>query len=375
MTTTILNFLLFFGPLFSFIIALGQLIQKRKGTMHLLYTFSFFGLSIWMFQMCLYATGIFDEWEYIYYVKVLPVPLIFMVPPLMVLRYKWIISNKFNFRFSHVLLFVPAIAALALLCIPLFHPSITCNKEYVVGRPIISRSYMELPLYFKAIYASFMLPKLFNTIIMTPILIAMAPVWGKSEKSMKIKISRIGYIFAGSIVSSNALAVIGDFVSIPLLKGAMLIANFFTCLVYLMTQRHPDYNRLLKIETRKAHYERSRIQGLDINKIIDRLHEIMDGEKAFADEDLSLKDLADELGIGPHQLSQILNEKLNKNFSTFVNEYRINEAKKMLVEELDRSILSVGAAVGFNSNTTFITSFSRLVGISPSQYRKAHTQS
>jgi YesN/AraC family two-component response regulator len=96
----------------------------------------------------------------------------------------------------------------------------------------------------------------------------------------------------------------------------------------------------------------------------------MRDEKAFADEELSLRDLASELGISPHQLSEILNEKIKKNFNTFVNEYRVTEAKAMLIDEPQRSILSVGIAVGFNSNTTFCTVFSKITGESPSHYRK-----
>ncbi|HPD77772.1 MAG TPA: helix-turn-helix domain-containing protein, partial [Spirochaetota bacterium] len=90
----------------------------------------------------------------------------------------------------------------------------------------------------------------------------------------------------------------------------------------------------------------------------------------FADEDISLKKLADELDITTHQLSQILNEKIKKNFNTFINEFRVEEAKSLLVEEADRSILSISLAVGFNSYTTFCTTFSKYTGMSPSNYRK-----
>jgi YesN/AraC family two-component response regulator len=99
----------------------------------------------------------------------------------------------------------------------------------------------------------------------------------------------------------------------------------------------------------------------------------MEEEKIFADEELTLKDLASELAISQHQLSQILNENLKKNFNTFINEYRIEEAKKMLIEEKERSILSIGIAVGFNSNTAFTTVFSKITGITPSQYRKQNS--
>jgi AraC-like DNA-binding protein len=162
----------------------------------------------------------------------------------------------------------------------------------------------------------------------------------------------------------------GDFISRELVHWSVIMANATLCSVFVATQRHPDFNRLLKIETKRAQYEQSKIGGLDVAKIMDRINEIMEEEKAFADEELTLKNLASELDITAHQLSEILNEKLKKNFNSFVNEYRIREAKIMLIDEPERSVLSIGIAVGFNSHTTFCTAFSRLAGCSPAQYRK-----
>jgi len=370
MAETVLHFFMFFGALFAFVISLGQFAQKSKEPVHLVYSFSFAGLGLWLFHISLYSTGIFDQWAAIYHLKTLPLPVIFLVPPLMVLRYKWIISNRFLFRRRYLLLFVPSLLSALLLLLPLFIEGLAPDDRYVDVRPILSESFAALPPYFRLVYASFMLPKLYLVLAMLPTLVSMITIWRKQPDSRAVRLSRMGYLFALSIVSSNMLAVAGDFFSINLLKAAVLMANLFTCLVYLATQRHPDYIRLLKIESRKAHYERSRLHGLDLDRILKRLREIMEVEKAFADEELSLKDLASDLGISTHQLSQILNERVKKNFSTFVNEYRIEEAKMLLVDEPDRSILSVGIAAGFNSNTTFITAFSKHVGISPGQYRK-----
>jgi AraC-like DNA-binding protein len=180
----------------------------------------------------------------------------------------------------------------------------------------------------------------------------------------------MGYLFALSIVVSNIICIAGYLFSFAVIKAAVLMANLATVMVYLVTKRNPDYLRLLQSESRKAQYEKSRIRGLDVSMIMERLHEIMAGEKAFADEEINLNGLAQELGISPHQLSEILNEKAGKNFKTFVNEYRVNEAKTLLIEEPDRSVLSIGVAVGFNSNTTFCTVFSRMTGVSPRQFRK-----
>ena len=197
-----------------------------------------------------------------------------------------------------------------------------------------------------------------------------ARVLGQSAVSMA---SRSGYIFASLITLSNLISIIGDFHSIGLLKFSMVMANTTMCCLFLVTQRNPDYNRLLRSEARKASYEISRLKTVDVDAVIERLYEVMEHEKAFAYEDLNLKDLADELGVGPHQLSEILNERIKKNFNTFVNEFRVGEAKKLLVEEPDRSVLSIGAAVGFNSNTTFCTVFLKMTGISPGHYRKKHS--
>lgn len=60
--------------------------------------------------------------------------------------------------------------------------------------------------------------------------------------------------------------------------------------------------------------------------------------------------------------------------SEFLNEFRVKEAQRLLVEEPDRSVLSIGVAVGFNSNTTFCTVFSKMTGISPKQYRKERSK-
>ncbi len=373
MSDTIIHFLMFFGPLFAIIISIGQLVQIRKDFVDYIFSFSFFGMGLWMFQICLYSTGVFDSSRYTSYIVVFMIPLAFSVPPLMVLRYKWILSSTFQIRLRHLLLFLPAGISLIILLLPLFISTISSPAAYYPGLPALSGRYLSLPLYHKIVYAMLFLPNLYLVLFMTPYLVTMSIVWKDCYANKFSRAARAGYLFAASIVISNAVCVIGNLVSFSIIKVSILMANTATVMVYLVTRRNPDHIRLLQSESRKAQYEKSRVRGLDVSRIISRLHEIMADEKAFADEEITLKDLAQELGISPHQLSEILNEKIKKNFKTFVNEYRVEEAKKLLVEEPDRSILSVGVAVGFNSNTTFCTVFSKTTGYSPRHYRKIHT--
>lgn len=369
---SVLHFFMFYGAVFSVIIALGQFVQKKIVTINKLYAVSFFGLGIWLLQICIYSSGLFDSSAIGYYVSIASIPVIFIVPPLMVMRYTWIITSLFDVKKIYYIVLLPSIISLFYLLVPLFIKGISCGSACFPGLPLLSDRFYELSLYDKGVYLLFIIPNIYLITFMLPNLITMAYVWNKKKWNTVPGVSRMGYIFALSIVVSNAICVYGAFVSLHVVEWAVIIANTAMTFVYLVTQRHPDYNKLLKSEAMKARYERSRIKGLDIQQIIQRLYEIMEDEKAFADEELSLPDLAKELNISAHQLSEILNEHIQKNFNTFVNEFRVKEAQKLLLEEPDRSILSIGVAVGFNSNTTFCTVFSKMTGMSPKQYRKEY---
>jgi len=362
--------LMFCGAFLSIMIALGQLFQKKKELISYIYAFSFLGLGLWIFQMSLYSTGLIDNYQYI---SVWLIPVSFLTAPLMALRYRWVIVNRFIADWRYLLLGIPCIASVIFLLFPLFSGSVSYDRAYMGFTIIFSEPYLKLPLYYKILHLLYPLPKFYLVIAMIPTLVTMSVVWKKSRSRRSQLVSRMGYVFSIFIILSTALLAFGDLFSRELVQAAVLMANATLSSVFVATQRHPDFNRLLRIETRKAHYTHSKIRGLDLDSIVLRLEEIMDQEKAFADEELSLASLADELEITAHQLSQILNQKLKRNFNSFVNEYRIAEAKKMIIEEPDRSILSIGAAVGFNSNTTFCTVFSRMEGVSPGHYRKSHS--
>ncbi len=369
---TALHFYLFFGALFALVISIGMLLQKQKEVINYIYAFSFFGLAFWLLQMSLYTTGVYDAHPFSYHVKAACIPFAFGVPPLMAYRYRWIITHRLAFHRGFWLLFIPALFSAFYVLLPLFFESIQVNHLYLAGKPVLSPEFDKLPPYFKGLYLLFPLSKIFLVITMLPTLVSMTAIWKKAPSNRGLTLSRAGYVFLALICFCNALSALGDFVSIELVKISLALANTEMTILYLVTQRHGDYNRLLRNETRRACYERSLIKGLDWQKIVERLFEIMEEEKAFADEELTLGRLAEDLGITSHQLSQILNERLKKNFNTFVNEFRVREARKLLVEEKDRSILSVGFAVGFNSNTTFNTVFSKLTGVTPGKYRKLH---
>ncbi len=369
MTETLLHFIMFFGPAFAVVISLGQFVRANKGFIDYLFAVSFLGMAVWIFQISLISTGLIDNYKNAFLLIAVPMPLIYLIPPIMVTRYRWVLASKFKINRHYLIFLIPPAISLGMLLYKLI-PDASGSDIFYPALPVLSSSFVPLPPYTKALYLMIIGPHLYIALLMCPILVQMLPVWNRDHNNRISKAARMGYLSALSIVISNLLCFSGYIVSLNLVKAAVIIANCATVYVYLVTQRHQEYYRLLRSETRKAHYEKSRIRGLDVKSILTRMDELMKDEKAFADEELTLRDLAGELGISPHQLSEMLNEKLKKNFNTYVNEFRVEEAKKMLKEEPNRSILSVGIAAGFNSNTTFCTVFSKIAGFSPSQYRK-----
>ncbi len=113
----------------------------------------------------------------------------------------------------------------------------------------------------------------------------------------------------------------------------------------------------------QANQRREKIQSL--------LHDYFIREKPYLNPDLSMQMLSDYLKIPKHQLTEVLNQDLGKNFFQFVNEYRVNAVKKMLADrKLHWSIEAIGYECGFNSKSTFFTVFKSLTGMTPMQFRE-----
>jgi AraC-like DNA-binding protein len=116
----------------------------------------------------------------------------------------------------------------------------------------------------------------------------------------------------------------------------------------------------------KAHVLDSRLDSLT-----KRITALMENEKFYQETELTLHQLATKLEVPTYQVSQALNDGLKKNFYDLVNGYRVEEAKRLLLDSKNRNytILSVGFEAGFNSKTTFNTVFKKFTGLTPTDYR------
>ena len=128
-------------------------------------------------------------------------------------------------------------------------------------------------------------------------------------------------------------------------------------------------NRVLYISEQKK-YGDQKIKKPEVLKMKSTLEKLMEEEKIYNEAGLKLPDVAQKIKTNPHKLSQFLNEHLNKSFTQFINEYRVSEAKALILSNDHLTLEGIGYEVGFSSRSTFYASFKKYTGVTPATYRK-----
>lgn len=127
-----------------------------------------------------------------------------------------------------------------------------------------------------------------------------------------------------------------------------------------------------KVETSEDKKNTPSLSHEECLLIMRELKSIIEKEKAYFNPEFRLNDLAKSSNISAHKVSHVINRIEGISFSDFINRYRIEEAKIMLVSEKHKThtILAIAHEVGFNSKTAFYNAFKKQCNLSPSAYIK-----
>jgi len=133
-----------------------------------------------------------------------------------------------------------------------------------------------------------------------------------------------------------------------------------------------DFKVLEEEIIENSKYEKSGLKPETYSKYSNIIIEYMNTHKPYLDNTFSIQKMAEDLHIQKFYITQVLNEHLNKNFYTFVNDFRIEDVKTLIKNNDNNkyTLLSLAFDVGFNSKTSFNTTFKKYTGKTPSQYRK-----
>ncbi len=112
-------------------------------------------------------------------------------------------------------------------------------------------------------------------------------------------------------------------------------------------------------------------------RIVEKIIYCMEVEKLFLNPRLNIERMAEHINTPYREVSALINKHFHVNFNEYVNLYRINEAKRLLSDEklFNLSINEIYAQAGFNSKSAFHRFFSRLVGVSPTEFRRSSANS
>ncbi len=118
-------------------------------------------------------------------------------------------------------------------------------------------------------------------------------------------------------------------------------------------------------------YSQSKLNDSEINQYSEKLVSYMKLSKPYLNPDLTLPQLAAELGISTHLLSQVINDHFEINFFDFINGYRVNAFKERIADQkyAGFSFLGIAFECGFNSKSAFNRVFKTRTGQTPSQYK------
>lgn len=119
-------------------------------------------------------------------------------------------------------------------------------------------------------------------------------------------------------------------------------------------------------------YNKSALSNATLEEYKSKLNHLIDIEKVYLDNELSLESLAKKMKMPMHHLTQLFNVYLGENFNQYINKYRINYACQLLINNKNKkeslSIEQVAFNSGFNSKVSFNRHFKNILGYTPKEY-------
>jgi len=116
-------------------------------------------------------------------------------------------------------------------------------------------------------------------------------------------------------------------------------------------------------------YTETHISDVD-RQLFEQLQQMFQNEHLYRDPAMSVEEASRRMRVNRAYLSRAVNQCTKKNFNSYVNEYRIKEAVRLMSAGGEKySLEGIAFEVGFNDRKTFYTAFRKMTGLSPSVFR------
>ncbi len=194
----------------------------------------------------------------------------------------------------------------------------------------------------------------------------------------------LSYFWGVTLVVGILLFVIADIVMSFFILSSLKIPAFallgfelsraLVCLLLVLQFQFGEVtsNIIPGAEVPRNELDKERELRLEIStarQLAELLERKMTKELLFRQPDINLRNLSEHMGVGTHELSEVLNSFMKTNFYSYINRKRIEYAAMTLISEPNMAIVDVAINSGYNSKATFYSSFKKIIGSTPSQYR------
>jgi AraC-like DNA-binding protein len=125
-------------------------------------------------------------------------------------------------------------------------------------------------------------------------------------------------------------------------------------------------------DSKRRSYQKTFLDPVERELINQKLTVIMLEEKPYLESEITISELAARLGISVNKLSRVINEDHHHNFFDFINTYRVNEVKQLLISSKtnDSKIESIAYDCGFNSKSSFYSIFKKHTHLTPTEFKE-----
>jgi AraC-like DNA-binding protein len=358
MLTEIFNAIILFGGGLALLLGVVQLFHDRSRIKNILLFVIFISLGI--IHIHEYAVSVTPEYSGTAALNIFLLAK-FLLGPAMYILYLAVFNRNYSFKLSGIPHFLPAAGVFALVIF------MTASAGLSEGAVFSVRAYIEAGPFFKYLHSlGFALIFVYTGGIFMKIDAFSVLKNGKSDRLTIVGATVTILLFIVIVLIIAGLATGITYFS----RVSLTLTTLFFIYWFVIVQIHPElFSSAIKKKKSQTRSE-DPLSGTDLQLLETRLKELMDNEKIYCDEDLSLKRVADMLSIQQQQFSLFLNHRLGLNFNTYINRYRVDEAINMMRDDSTRSLLSIAFAVGFNSKSVFYDAFTKQTGLSPAKYRK-----
>jgi len=299
---------------------------------------------------------------------------VFLFGPSLYFYTKLMTDRNFKFRNYHLLHLIPFLAFCVFLIFKFHIQSVEIKQQIILQRYIYT--YSEALTIIGFLNLQTLVYLIAALLVLNNYRSEIKKVYSTVERINLSWLNFIlfGYILIWCIDLANFIIIMVSGTSLLILNitDLILIFIFANVIVYKGLKQPEIY---AGIED-KPKYESSPLTEADIEQYLKKMTAYMQSEKPYLNPSLTITNLSKKLSIPSRQLSQVINQSLNKNFFDFVNSYRIEEAKRYLSDYSNnrKTVLEILYEVGFNSKSSFNNVFKKHTGMTPTEFKRLNSK-